>query len=149
MNVPKLARIGLLIVQAFVAITAFAGGVALILGATSPTLATVLSPPTDYLDGSPFASYLVPGVLLAGLLGGVHAVAFFLLLKRTAWQFVGSAAAAFAMLIWVFVQMVFIPFSFLQAVYFAIGIAEIGLLMLMLGIVGVRQPMRPSLGVGE
>lgn len=138
MNVPKLARTGLLIVQAFVAVTALAGGVALILGAVSPQLATVLSPPTEYLDGSPFVGYLVPGLLLAGLLGGVHLVAFILLLRRNPWQLFAAAAAAFAMLIWVFVQMVFIPFSFLQAIYFALGIAEVGLVMLALGITRTR-----------
>jgi hypothetical protein len=38
------------------------------------------------------------------------------------------------------VQMVFIPFSFLQAIYFAVGIAETGLVLLALGI--LRRPTR-------
>ena len=68
---PRGIRTLLLIATGFVAVTAFAGGAALLAGALSPDLATVLSPPVEYLEGSPFDSYLVPGlVLLAlGLLG--------------------------------------------------------------------------------
>lgn len=129
-----LARRTLLVVQAFVAVTALAGGVALMLGALSPQLSSVLSPPVDYLEGSPFASYLVPGLLLGVLLGGVHIVAFVALLRRAGWALFASAAAAFAALIWIFVQMMFIPFSFLQAVYFVAGIVEAGLVMVLLGL---------------
>ena len=131
---PRLSRLGTLCVQGFVAVTAMAGGAALIIGSLSPDLAGILNPPGHYLDGTPFASYLVPGVLLAVVLGGIHAVGFLLGIRRSAWALLAAAAAAFAMLIWIFVQMIFIPFSFLQAVYFAAGLIETGLVMLSLGI---------------
>lgn len=128
------ARAVLLVTQLLVALTAIAGGVALMLGSAVPELATVLVPPSDHLAGSPFSSYLVPGLLLAGLLGGVHVAAAALTMRRHRWWVFGAAVAGFAMLIWIFVQMVFIPFSALQAVYFVLGIAECGLVMLALGI---------------
>ena len=111
-----------------------------ILGALNPELATVLSPPQAYLEGSPFSSYLVPGLLLAIVVGGTQAVAFLLGVTRSDLALLGSATAAMALLIWVFVQMMFIPFSFLQALYFAFGIAETGLVLLALGI--LRLPSR-------
>lgn len=134
MSEKSIPRVLLLIVQGFIALTALAGGTALVLGALVPSLATVLSPPVDYLVGSPFASYLVPGLLLGLVLGGLHVVAFLMLLRRTRWSLVASAVVAFDTMIWIFVQMIVIPFSFLQAIYFAAGLAEFGLLLLILGL---------------
>lgn len=140
MNTHPIARVLLLIVQAFVGVTAVAGGVALILGAAVPPLATVLSPPVAYLEGSPFTSYLVPGEILAVILGGVHLAAFWMLLRRHSSAHLWAAAAAFDAAIWIFVQMVIIPFSFLQVVYFVAALAEFGLLLLSLGLVR-RAPL--------
>jgi hypothetical protein len=134
MTALRLARIGLLISTMVVGVTAVAGGAALIIGSLYPSLATVLSPPAEYLEGSPFSSYLIPGVILALLLGGLHLAVFVLVLRRHDRWVLAGAVAAFESLIWIFVQMVFIPFSFLQAFYFALGLAEAGLVMLALGI---------------
>lgn len=128
------ARPILLAIEGFVALTAVAGGVALILGASIPSLSTVLVPPDAYLEGSPFASYVVPGILLAVVLGGVHAIAFVAVMRGTRYDLFLAAAAGFAALIWIFVQMLFIPFSVLQAIYFVCGLAEVGLVMVLLGL---------------
>ncbi|WP_194395952.1 hypothetical protein [Microbacterium atlanticum] len=130
----RFSRMTLLIIQAFVAVTALAGGLALMIGSIDPDLASVLIPPGDYLEGSPFRSYLVPGLLLIVLVAGVHAIAFVAVLTESRWKTMFSAAGGFACAIWIFVQMVYIPFSFLQALYFVIGLAELGLTMVMLGI---------------
>lgn len=132
------ARTILLILTAFVAVTAFLGGLALTLGALVPSMATVLSPPPDYLIGTPFTSYLLPGLALALVVGGSHAVAFMLLLRRHPRADLLTSVAAFGVLIWIFIQMIYIPFSVLQAVYFAAGLAEVGLVMLRLGL--LRAP---------
>ena len=126
----------LLIVTGFVAVTAFAGGAALMAGALSPDLATVLSPPPEYLEGSPFDSYLVPGLVLALVLGGVHLLAFAGLLRRHRLALFATAAAGYAAVIWIVVQMTIIPFSLLQAIYVALGLVEIGLVLLALGLLG-------------
>lgn len=131
----RIARITLLIVQAFVAVTALAGGLALVVGSVDPAMGSVLIPPSEYLAGSPFGSYLIPGVLLIVLVAGVHGVAFFAVLWDSRWRTVLSAVGGFSCLIWIFVQMVYIPFSFLQALYFVIGLVELGLTMVLLGIV--------------
>jgi hypothetical protein len=136
----QFARVSLLVLQALVAVTAIAGGAALTLAALNPDLATVLSPPMEYLEGSPFSSYLLPGLLLAIVVGGTQVGAFLLGVTRSDLSLPGAATAAIALLIWVFVQMVFIPFSFLQAIYFAVGIAETSLVLLALGI--LHRPTR-------
>jgi hypothetical protein len=134
MTAHRRIRTALLVVLAFVTVTAFAGGVALMVGALNPTLATALSPPSEYLEGSPFDSYLIPGLALALVLGGVHLIAFVLVLRRHPFALFAVAAAGYAALIWIFVQMIVIPFSVLQAVYFAAGLLELGLVLLMLGV---------------
>jgi hypothetical protein len=140
MNPQPATRITLLAVEAFVAVTAFAGGLALMLGAIIPDLSSVITPPADYLEGSPFSSYLVPGLLLALVLGGVNAIAFVLLLRRRASAWFAATAAGYAALIWIFVQMMVIPFSFLQAVYFIAGSVELGLVLLHLGLLPIAPP---------
>jgi len=149
MSPHQATRITLLFVEAFVAVTAFAGGIALMLGALIPDLSSVITPPAEYLEGSPFQSYLVPGLVLATVLGGVHAIAFVLLLRRRPSALFAAAAAGYAALIWIFVQMMVIPFSFLQAAYFIAGAVELGLVMLDLGLLPVaratnRRPTRSN-----
>jgi hypothetical protein len=140
MTTSRLARFGLLVTTIVIGLSALAGGAALVLGSVDPSLATVLSPPREYLEGSPFGSYLVPGIILGLVLGGVHLLAFALIVRRNRWWVLAGAVGAFDTLIWIFVQMVIIPFSFLQAAYFVLGAAEAGLVMLALGILTPRVP---------
>lgn len=142
MNETRFACRALLVLQALIGVSALAGGAALMAGALDPGLATVLSPPIDYLDGSPFASYLVPGALLAVVVGGVHLVAFVLLLRRHRWSRLVAAVAAFDVLIWIFVQVMIIPFSLLQVAYFTAGLAEVGSLLLLMGLARPAEPAR-------
>lgn len=148
MNPQRVARGFLLAVEAFVAVTALAGGVALVVGSLSPDLATVFMPPTEYLEGSPFSTYLVPGLVLAAVLGGVHAIAFVLLVRRRPAALLFATAAGYAALIWIFVQMTVIPFSVLQAVYFAAGAVELGLVLLLLGLLAGGSSPEPR-GAGR
>ena len=133
-------RIALLIVQAFVALTAFAGGTALVIGSLGAELPVSITMPPADLAGSPFDSYVIPGLMLAVVLGGVHVVAFVLLVRRRPSALFVAAVAGYATLVWIFVQMVYIPFSFLQALYFAAGLAELGLVLVLLGLFRPTQP---------
>jgi len=130
----RIARIVLLSAQAFVAVTALAGGLALIFGSLNPDWGAVIVPPREYLAGSPFSSYLVPGMSLIVLVAGVHAAAFVTTISKSRWGMPLGAAGGFACLIWIFIQMIYIPFSVLQALYFVVGLIELGLTMLLLGI---------------
>lgn len=59
----------LLTLDAFVALTALGGGVALVAGLEEGRF------PLEWLRGTPFTSYTLPGLLLAALVGGSAAVA--------------------------------------------------------------------------
>ena len=135
------SRLLLAFVQAFVGFTAVAGGVALIMGALDPGLATVLSPPVSSLAGSPFTGYLVPGILLAIGLGGVHLAALWMLVSRHPLAVTAAAVAAFDTTIWIFVELMVMTFSPFQVIYFAGGLTELGLVLLMLGLLGRRTAL--------
>lgn len=151
-SIGTLARIALLALTGFVGLTAVAGGISLILGALVEEFATILTPPVAYLEDSPFGSFLVPGVILAVVVGGTHLAAFGALRRRTPHRYVVATVAAFGVLVWIFVQMVFIPFSFLQAAYFVAGIAELGLVLFLVGVLRAqvealpRSPARRTIG---
>ena len=129
-------RVLLLVVEAVLGVTALAGGIALALGPRLGSLGIV--PPPEYLQGTPFGSYLVPGLVLLLVVGGTQVGAFLLLLRRAAWAVAAAGVAGCGMLIWVFVQMVFIPYSPLQAVYFGGGLAELLLALLLLDVLRPR-----------
>lgn len=128
-------RITLTVLTAMVGVTAIAGGVALVVGAATSSTAGGAVPDSSYLGGSPFPSYLVPGIALAVIVGGTQVLAAMLTGRGSPAGPFAAAVAGFGLLIWIFVQMMFIPFSPLQAIYFAAGLAELGLVLLGLGVV--------------
>lgn len=131
--------------EAFVSATALAGGSVLIASALVPGLRSSWAPPTDYLDGSPFSSYLVPGFALLVFLGLLQAAACVLVLRRSRLATVVATAAGFAALVWIFVQMMYIPFSLLQAAYFAVGLGQLAVILVQLGLFATLR--RPSVGL--
>jgi hypothetical protein len=137
-------RTTLMVVAGFVALTALAGGAALIVGSLNPALGSILVPPAEYLQGSPFGSYAVPGLALILLVGGPQAVASIGCGVRWPWAPIACAAAGFSCLIWIFVQMIFIPFSLLQAIYFVLGMLELGLLLLAMGVLHPAGVLRTA-----
>lgn len=134
-----MTRDSLLTLLGFVALTSIAGGAVMVasasLGSDRLGIQPEVTVPLELLQGSPFTTYLIPGLLLSLVIGGIHLAGFILLIKHHRHAPFASAAAGFSILIWIFVQMVFIPFSVLQAVYFAAGLAELGLLLLLMGLV--------------
>lgn len=136
-------RIVLTVVTAAVGLSALAGGLALIIGGAGSAGGAGAVPDRAFLGGSPFTSYAAPGAILAVVVGGTHLLASVQVAREAPSGAFAAAVAAFGLLIWIFVQMMFIPFSPLQAIYFAAGLAELGLVLLGLGLFGRRRPVTP------
>lgn len=137
----KTTRNVLLFLLTFLALGAIAGGGALIL---SPS-GELLGMPLSNLGSSPFNSFLVPGIILFIVLGIVPGILIFALLKKPEyksaeqinffkdmhWSWAYSIYVAFALIIWIQIEMVF-----LQSVhwvhtfymFFAVGIIFVALL---------------------
>ena len=134
MTPQRIARGTLLFVQAFVAVTSVLGGAALVAGSIFDWSGTPLAIPTSFLEGSPFTSFVVPGLALMLVVGGTHLVAFVMIARRMRWAMLAAAIAGFGVLVWIFVQMVYIPYSPLQGTYFVLGIAELAAVLVQLDV---------------
>ena len=73
MLIKRIAHVLLIVLDAFLALTAVAGGIGLLTG--------VLDPGVKLLEGSPFSSYTLPGLALLVLVGGSVLVATLLLVR--------------------------------------------------------------------
>jgi hypothetical protein len=132
------ARWALITITSFQAVSAIVGGLGIL-------VADGLGMPTTFLEGGPFTSFLWPGLILLIVVGGTQGLAAGLLLRHRESALLWSAVAGFAMIIWIFVETVMIGgFSWLQALYFITGMAQLVLVLALLGIVGwlPRMPLR-------
>lgn len=86
MVVHRVLRIVLIVLDAFLALTAVAGGIGLVAGLNAP--------PVEMLAGSPFRSYTIPGLALLVIVGGSALVAAVVLLRRQRWGALASGIAA-------------------------------------------------------
>ena len=116
----KTLRILLIVLTFFLAITAVLGGITLLVG--------FYAPPLDYLQGSIFTSFAVPGLALSLLVGGGALLAAILLLRRNKYATLFAAAAGIMIMFFEFVEMLVIgspagPARFMQVFYFGLGTA--------------------------
>ena len=98
------------------------------LGGTAGGLALSLKPdgsimhmPLSYLDGSPFADYLVPGLCLLLILGVAPLVAMVALWLRKTWAWYLAFAIGCGLVIFELVEIQFIPYDVLQPVFGTVG----------------------------
>lgn len=100
--------------------------------------------PLEFLEGSPFNSYLWPAIILLAVVGGTQALAFVSLLLRRLTAPLWAAIAGFGMVIWIISeQLLFrVPdvsgewmlLPSLQVLYSAAGLAELGCVLALLGL---------------
>jgi len=133
----KVLRRVLIVCLFFGASSSFAGGV---LG----VFLNGAGVPLAYLENTPFTSYVVPGLILAVVVGGTQISAAIGMVTRTDHSHALSAVAGFGMLIWIFVELALMSeYSWLQAVYFAVGVAELALVF---GLLRILVPLRSESG---
>jgi hypothetical protein len=105
-------------------------------GAVAIFLTNGLGMPLSMLAGSPFTSFLVPGLILLVVVGGTQTLAAVLQIRRRRASLVWMAFAGFTMIIWILVETIVIQgFGLLQALYFASGTVQIILTLALLGLV--------------
>jgi hypothetical protein len=114
---------GLGVLQAFVGVGAVAGGLALVLEPSGESLGT----PIELLEKTPFATFLVPGIVLFivnGLGSLAGAVASF-----ARQRYAGEIAVALGafLIAWILVQVSWMAPHWLHALYFALGVLEAAL----------------------
>lgn len=129
----------LLIVLAIQSIGAIGGGLSLVLAPDG----SIMQMPLSYLDGSPFTSFLIPGIILLVVLGFFPAFIFYSLIatpnwnrfqafniyKRIHWSWSFSLYLGIMLSIWIYIEIIFIPFDILQTIF---GLVGVGLIILTL-----------------
>lgn len=112
----RMLRTLLVLIETWVGITAVAGGIGLM-------LTNGLGMPTEYLNDTPFQNYLIPGLILAGIIGGTNITASFMTIRKTPRYQEFSAIAGFGLNIWIFTEIFLLRQPhLLQAVYFLLAI---------------------------
>jgi hypothetical protein len=110
----------------FQGLSAFGGGIALV---AAPSGA-LLGIPLSVLAGSPFGSYLLPGLVLLTALGILPLLVSWGLWERRIWSWYGSVIVGIALIIWIFVQIRMIGYGNdppLQTIYGALGVIILAL----------------------
>ena len=123
---------GLLVLQGLGGI---GGGAAL---AAKPD-GSILRMPLSYLDGSPFADYRIPGLVLLCVLGIFPLVAAFGLLSRRPWAWFGAFAVGCGLMIFEFVEISVIGYNVQQPIWGTIG--------LLIALVSIAPPIQRACGL--
>jgi hypothetical protein len=125
------AYVSLVVVGAFNSLSAVGGGIGMV-------FADGLSMPKSLLASSPVSTFLLPGLILALVIGGTQTVATVLLLQRRPSALLWSAVAGFGMVIWILAEIGFIQaLSLLQGIYVTSGLVQLLLVFALLGVVGL------------
>ncbi len=120
----KIIFISLYIIQFFVGIGAAICGMAMIVLPSG----TFLELPPDMLAGSPFNSFLIPGIILFLVNGVGQIVAGLLTIRRNPMAGYVGAVFGLGLMIWIFVQVNMIGGrNIIQYGYFFIGVIETAL----------------------
>jgi len=125
----RICGVTMFVASAFVALTAVFGGIAVAAG--------VDKFPSEWLVGTPFTSYLIPGLILAIVVGGSAVVAAVEALRRSGTGALASMLAGAILLGWLVGERLILPpaafppqFEWLEVIYIVIG-----LLLLLPGLV--------------
>lgn len=105
----KMVRYSMGVLLAFAALNAFGGGYYAMAGAEGV--------PLEWLEGSPFRSYLIPGIFLFGIVGGAFLTAAILAFVRSRHARMAAFLAVAVVFGWLVVQMMIIGYvSWMQPV---------------------------------
>lgn len=117
----KGVRIALVVVNMFAAVSAIVGAIGLLVG--------FMNIPLSELQGTPFADFTVPALLLGIVVGGSALVAAIIaLFGPRRFEALASAVAGCIMVGWMTVEIAMVGLDvWVQAAYFAVGLVMIGL----------------------
>lgn len=112
----------LIILVIFQGVSGVFGGAGLIIDPSGKSLQI----PLEWLNGSPFDNYFIPGIVLFFVLGITPLIISFGLIKRKYWSWYGSLFLGFALIIWILVEIIVIGYQAdppLQLIYGIVGVA--------------------------
>jgi len=134
-----MTRTVLILLHAFIATGAIPAGV---LYVTDPSTGGPLDSDPAWLDGSPFADFLVPGLFLALVIGAGNLAAVAGQARQQGYAAYASMACGVVLATWIVVQASIVPFNpGFHPAFFLIGLAMVAL--------GYAQMQRQSSPEGQ
>jgi hypothetical protein len=126
----------LFVLHVIVGIGAMAGGWAAISNPQAPLGADIAM-----LNNSPFSNFLIPGIILFGVIGLGNIFSAITMCLKSRFQGYISSVFSWALVIWIIVQCIMInAVVFLHVLFFAIGLVQAALAMIIL----FKQQLFPS-----
>ena len=124
----NLTRIAHFAADAFAGLTAVGGGIALATGLEGDRF------PPEYLEGTPFGSYVVPGLILAGAVGGSATLAAIATLRGKETGGLVSVLAGAILMGWIVGELLILnqpAWTWIELFYFVLGslMVALGLLL--------------------
>lgn len=89
--------------------------------------------PLSWLEGSPFADYFIPGLILLVVLGIGPLIVLYGLWTRQNWGWIGALLVGLALIVWILVEILIIgyqPQPPLQLIYGSLGVIIVILALL-------------------
>lgn len=123
----------------FQAVSGIAGGIGLMFDPTGASLGI----PTEWLAGSPFDSYLIPGIILFTVLGLYPLAAWFAIRQRWHRAQTVALSVGIALIIWIGVEVAIIGYQSqppLQLIYGLLGLAIFAMALFS----STRDDLRPG-----
>lgn len=108
----------LILLEALQGVTATIGGLALLAG---------YAPPPEYLDGSVFKDYTIPGLFLTFVIGGGGLFVAWRLAHQQRYARESAVASGLVLMTWITIQLGVIGFHWLQIPYYLLGLASVAL----------------------
>jgi len=125
------------ILMLFQGISGMFGGSNLVLDPSGQSLGL----PVDWLSGTPFENYLLPGWILLVTLGVVPMVVFYGLWQNKRWSWYGSLMVSLGLITWIVVEIMMIGYHAYPPLQILYGF--IGLVMLLITLLpGVKRSLR-------
>lgn len=109
----------LFVLVAFIGLTATFSGLLMI---SNPD-GGIFNLPLSLLDGTPFKNFMIPGILLTTIVGGINLLAVFFNMQRHVSRYNWALAGGFVICGWIVVQMLLIHAAhWLHFLYLGIGL---------------------------
>ena len=116
--------VALVVLEVLLVLGAFGGGVVLIVAPDG----SLMGMPTEVLNGTPFSSYLVPGIALVAINGIFPLAVAVAALRLRPWARLGHVAVGGVLVVWIAAQVAMIGYQHpIQAIYGVYGVVVVGL----------------------
>ena len=110
-------------------------------GLTSDPTGSAIGLELEWLEGSPFADYLIPGIILLVVLGIGPLIVVIGIFRRLRWAWMASLLVGLALIIWIIVEVFIVGYISQPPLQLVYGLVGLGIVVTTL-LPSVRRQLR-------